>query len=146
MADSLGSMNRTNLVCKVYETSLKTITSQLFFSRREFKVPSILLAHAIQVITRKVRETQSLRNTFLIWIRLMASFFMQEHCSYTRSRRQARYLWSSITRSLDCRWSKLGPRSFLLEMEQDRGKYYSLLLRHNYKDRGTPEEIYRKYG
>jgi len=85
MADSLGSMNRTNLACKVYETSLKTITSQLFFSRREFKVPSILLAHAIQVITRKVRETQGLRNTFLIGIRFMAPLFVQEHCSGARS-------------------------------------------------------------
>ena len=66
MIDSLDLTNRTNLVYKVYETSLKTITSQPYFSRRESKAQSIRLAHAIQVITRKVRETQSLRNTFLI--------------------------------------------------------------------------------
>jgi hypothetical protein len=81
MTDSLDLTNRTNLVCKVFETSLKSITPLPYFLRRESKAQSTLLAHAIQVITRKVRETQSLRNTFLIGIRFMAPLFMQEHCS-----------------------------------------------------------------
>ena len=75
MADSLDSMNRTNPVCKVYETSLKIITSQPYFSRRESRAQSTLLAHVTQVITRKVRETQKSQNTFLIWNKIRGFTF-----------------------------------------------------------------------